>query len=158
MQPTFDIYTLWPCNFCKINDMAKTLRVIDPFFVMELGDTFEYDESTKMYVSKHKEEFYKMDDDSVNEIKSSYNSEFTISVDYAKSLIEDGYLEEASECDKPSFVNVFDEIDNLLARYKKGLETLNEDCAELPACVKVERESVLTNMVTLLEHLKSLKK
>lgn len=138
--------------------MAKILRVTEPFFVMEFGDTFEYDEKTKMYVSKHNEEFYKMDDGSINEIKSAYNSEFQISVDYAKSLIEDGYLEEAVEKDNQKFINIFDEIDTLLEKYKKGLLTINEDCAELPACVKVERESVFTNLVTLLEHLKSLKK
>lgn len=137
--------------------MAKILRVIDPFFVMDLGDTFEYDEDAKMYVSKHKEDFYKMDDGSINEIKSSYNSEFQISEDYAKTLIEDGYLEE-SEDNKSTFVNVFDEINNLLDKYKNGLETLEKDTVGLPACVKVERESVLTNLVTLLEHLKSLKK
>lgn len=138
--------------------MAKILRVIEPFFMMDFGDTFEYDENSKMYVSKRKEEFYKTDDDSINEVKSTYNAEFTISVDYAKSLIEDGFLEEATELKKPDFVNIFDEIDTLLSKYKKGLETLNEDCAELPACVKVERETVLNNLVTLLEHLKSLKK
>ena len=75
----------------------------------------------------------------------------------AKTLIKDGYLEVATQEEK-EFVNVFDEINNLLDKYKKGLETLNEDTAELPACVKVERESVLTNLITLLEHLKSLKK
>ena len=138
--------------------MTKTLRVIDPFFVMDLGDTFEYNEDTKMYVSNHKEEFYKMEDGSINEIKSSYNSEFQISAEYAKSLIDDGYLEEVEESNKSEFVNVFDEIDNLLNKYKDNLKTLSKDCAELPACVKVERESVLTNLVTLLEHLKSLKK
>ena len=138
--------------------MAKTLRVTEPFFIMEFGDTFEYDEKTNMYVSKHNEEFYKMDDGSINEIKSAYNSEFQISTDYAKSLIKDGYLEEAVEKEPQKFINIFNEIDTLLEKYKKGLETINEDCAELPACVKVERESVFTNIVTLLEHLKSLKK
>ena len=138
--------------------MAKILRVIDPFFVMELNDTFEYDEKTKMYTSRHKEEFYKMEGEDIKGVKSAYNSEFRISEEYAKSLIEDGYLEEVTDNDKPSFVNVFDEIDNLRAKYKKGLATISEDCAELPACVKVERETVLTNMVTLLEHLKGLKK
>lgn len=137
--------------------MAKTLRVISPFFVMELGDTFEYSDETKMYVSKHKEEFYK-NDDTVNEIKSSYNSEFQISEEYAKSLIAEGYLEIVPESEKSAFVNIFDEIDNLLAKYKSGLKTIEDDMADLPACVKVERETVLTNMITLLEHLKSLKK
>lgn len=137
--------------------MTKILRVIEPFFVMELGDTFEYSDDSKMYVSRHKEEFYKMNSDDINDIKSSYNSEFQISAEYAQSLIEEGYLEEVSENEKP-FVNIFDEIDTLLEKYKKGLKTLEEDMADLPACVKVERETVLNNLVTLLEHLKSLKK
>jgi hypothetical protein len=139
--------------------MAKTLRVIDPFFVMELGDTFEYSEDSKMYVSVHNEDFYNTDNSSVESIKSSYNSQFQISVDYAKTLIKEGYLEEVPETEKnANFVNIFDEIDNLLTKYKSGLKTIEKDMAELPACVKVERQTVLTNMITLLEHLKSLKK
>ena len=139
--------------------MAKTLRVIDPFFVMDLGDTFEYNEDTKMYVSTHKDEFYKIDDEGdVNEIKSSYNSEFQISVDYAKGLIEDGYLEEVEETKKDKFVNIFEEIEKLLNKYKKELSTINNNTVEIPACLRVERETVLTNLITLLEHLKGLKK
>lgn len=139
--------------------MAKTLRVIDPFFVMELGDLFEYSEDSKMYVSVHNEDFYNTDGNSVDSVKSSYNSEFSISPDYAKTLIKEGYLEEVSDAEKStSFVNIFDEIDNLLAKYKTGLKTIEKDMAELPACVRVERQTVLTNMITLLEHLKSLKK
>jgi hypothetical protein len=124
---------------------------------MDLGDIFEYDENTGMYVSKHKEDFYRTDDGAVDEIKSSYNSEFQISEDYAKSLIDDGYLEVVDDDTKP-FINIFDEINTLLEKYKNGLKTIEQDTAGLPACVKVERESVLTNLVTLLEHLKSLKK
>ena len=51
--------------------MTKTLRVIDPFFVMELGDTFEYSEDSKMYVSVHNEDFYNTEGDTVNAVKSS---------------------------------------------------------------------------------------
>lgn len=140
--------------------MTKTLRVIEPFFVMELGDMFEYSEDSKMYVSIHNEDFYNNDNNSsVDSIKSSYSSEFQISVDYAKTLIKEGYLEEVPEAEKnTNFVNIFDEIDNLLTKYKSGLKTIEKDMAELPACVKVERQTVLTNMITLLEHLKSLKK
>jgi hypothetical protein len=142
-----------------MTNMAKTLRVIDPFFVMELGDLFEYSEDSKMYVSVHNEDFYNTDGNSVDSVKSSYNSEFSISPDYAKTLIKEGYLEEVSDAEKStSFVNIFDEIDNLLAKYKTGLKTIEKDMAELPACVRVERQTVLTNMITLLEHLKSLKK
>lgn len=146
--------------FCKTkHDMAKILRVVEPFFIMEMGDTFEYSEDAEMYVSKHKEDFYRTDCDSVNEIKSSYNSEFRISVDYAKSLISEGYLEEATEMDgEKKFVNIFDEIDNLLNKYTDNLKHVEENTAGLPACVRVEQETVLTNMITLLEHLKGLKK
>lgn len=138
--------------------MAKILRVIEPFFIMELGDTFEYSEDTKMYSSKHNEEFYDMNKDSADKIKSTYNSEFQISEEYAQTLLNEGYLEEVNNIEKPAFVNIFDEIDTLLEKYQKGLETLEQDMIDLPTCVKVERESVLTNLVTLLQHLKSLKK
>ncbi len=138
--------------------MAKTLRVIDSFFVMEVGDTFEYSEESKAYVSHHKEEFYKMDGQTVGEVKSSYDSEFRISEEYAKELVKEGFLEEVTENDSKPFVNIFDEIDNLLSKYKNGLKNLEEDTVGLPTCVKVERETVLTNLVTVLEHLKSLKK
>ena len=138
--------------------MKKILRVIDPFFVMDLGDIFEYDEDSKMYISKHKEDFYKVDDGTVNEVKSSYSSEFQISPEYAQTLIEEGYLEEADEDKSTTFVNVFDEIDNLLNKYKIGLNTIEQDTVGLPTCVKVEKQAVLTNLITLLEHLKSLKK
>ena len=137
--------------------MAKVLRVIEPFLVVNLGDVFEYSNEEKMYISKHNEEFYKADD-TASDVKSSYTSEFKISVEYAKVLVEEGYLEEATEVSDKSFVNIFDEIDTLLAKYKKGLETIEQDMADLPVCVKVERQTVLTNMITLLEHLKSLKK
>lgn len=139
--------------------MAKILRVINPFFVMELGDIFEYSNDCKMYISNHKEDFYTGDDESIENIKSSYNSEFQISKDYAKTLINEGYLEEVSETEKKStFVNIFDEIDILLDKYRNNLKTIEEDMVDLPTCVKVERQTVLTNMITLLEHLKNLKK
>lgn len=138
--------------------MSKILRVIEPFFTVELGDTFEYCEDTKMYVCKHKEEFYMNEDSNIHGVKSVYNSDFQISTDYAKSLIEDGYLEEATEVEKSTFVNIFDEIDRLVEQYTKQLSTIDKDMVDLPACVRVERETVLQNMITLLNHLKSLKK
>ena len=77
------------------------------------------------------------------------------------ALAEDGYLENADEDNnskQSTFVNIFDEIDNLLSKYKRDLDNINEDTINLPICVKVERETVLNNLCTLLEHLKSLKK
>ena len=37
-------------------------------------------------------------------------------------------------------------------------KSIDKDLKDIPACVKVERQTVLQNMITLLKHLKSLKK
>lgn len=138
--------------------MAKTLRVTDSFLFMEIGDTFEYNNDTQMYVFEHNEEFHKTDD-ADSEVRSIYNSNFSISEDYAKELIKEGYLEEVVENPKSkNFVNVFDEIDKLYNKYTDELNNIDEDMSTAPECLKVERVTVLNNLVKVLNHLKSLKK
>ena len=137
--------------------MAKTLRVIESFFVMEVGDTFEWDEKENMYISNHSEEFHKTDDEN-SEISSSYNANFSISADYAKGLIADGYLEEVTSDGKKSFTNVFDEISRLYKKYDDERKNLQEDMADMPECLKVERATVLSNILSVLDHLARLKK
>jgi hypothetical protein len=136
--------------------MAKTLRVIDPFLYMEVGDTFEYDAESNMYTAQHSEEFHKSDE-SDSELRSIYQSNFAISTDYAKELIMDGYLEEVGET-KKMFTNVFDEINRLIEKYSDEKKNLNEDMANMPECLKVERATVLNNIIAVLDHLKELKK
>lgn len=135
--------------------MAKTLRVISDFFDMTPGDTFEYNENTKMYTAERSEEFHRTDDED-SEIRSAYSSKFSISEGYAKELIQDGILEDADE--KTQFINVFDEIDSLTSRYERELKNVNADMASFPECVKVERITVLNNLLSVLDHLKGLKK
>lgn len=141
--------------------MAKTLRVINPFFIMEVGDTLELSDNEEFYVAEHNEEFHKHGDDS-EDINSTFHSEFTVSLDYAKQLIEEGYLEvddnNGKKAESSSFVNIFTEIDTLLDSYNNELKNINEDYANMPECMKVEKATVLKNMIKLLEHLKSLKK
>ena len=139
----------------NMNKMSKTLRVIEPFFTVDTGDTFEWNDSDKMYVSQRIEEFHKTDD-SDSELRSMFNSNFAISADYAKELIADGYLEEVTE--KKVFTNVFDEIQRLHNKYTEELKNVDEDMAHLPQCVKVERVTVLNNILSVLDHLNSLKK
>ncbi len=139
--------------------MTKILKVIKPFFVMEVGDTFEYDNNTNDYKSVYNEEHNSSNEEN-STVVSSYNSVYTISEDYAKMLVDNGYLEEVkmnATSDK-QFVNIFDEIDNLLVKYNSDLSTLLTSNDDTPQCLKVEKETVLRNMVKLLEHLKSLKK
>ena len=153
LQPVLHKVTLRR-RFKKI-DMSKTLRVIDSFFVVEIGDMFQLSEDGKSYIFERSEEFHKAGD--TNELKSTYSASFSISVDYAKQLVEDGYLEEVEE-KKQQFVNVFDEITNLINKYQTELDNIDKDMANEPACMKVEKTTVLSNILGVLNHLKTLRK
>lgn len=136
--------------------MTKILKVIKPFFVMEDGDTFEYNADTDQYESVYNEEHNSSNEDN-STVVSSYNSVYRISKEYAKMLLDNGYVEEVDE--KKRFVNIFDEIDNKLSEYNNELYTLKTKADEnTPQCLLVEKETVLRNMIKLLEYLKGLKK
>ncbi|UVY48383.1 MAG: hypothetical protein [Bacteriophage sp.] len=136
--------------------MTKILKVIKPFFVMENGDTFEYNADTDQYESVYNEEHNSSNEDN-STVVSSYNSVYRISKEYAKMLLDNGYVEEVDE--KKRFVNIFDEIDNKLNEYNNELYTLKTKADEnTPQCLLVEKETVLRNMIKLLEYLKGLKK
>lgn len=136
--------------------MTKILKVIKPFFVMENGDTFEYNADTDQYESVYNEEHNSSNEDN-STVVSSYNSVYRISKEYAKMLLDNGYVEEVDE--KKRFVNIFDEIDNKLNEYDNELYTLKTKADEnTPQCLLVEKETVLRNMIKLLEYLKGLKK
>lgn len=136
--------------------MTKILKVIKPFFVMENGDTFEYNADTDQYESVYNEEHNSSNEDN-STVVSSYNSVYRISKEYAKMLLDNGYVEEVD--DKKRFVNIFDEINNKLSEYNNELCTFKSKAYEnTPQCLLVEKETVLRNMIKLLEYLKGLKK
>ena len=141
--------------------MAKILKVTKPFFVMEIGDTFEYDANTKQYKSVYNIEHNGSDEKNTT-VVSTYNSVYTISEDYAKMLIDNGYLEESyiyTESEKPTqFVNIFNEIDKLISEYSKDLDGIDNEYKDMPECLKVEKVTVIKNLLKLLTYLKSLKK
>ena len=136
--------------------MTKILKVIKPFFVMENGDTFEYNADTDQYESVYNEEHNSSNEDN-STVVSSYNSVYRISKEYAKMLLDNGYVEEVDK--KARFVNIFDEINNKLSEYNNELYALKSKADEnTPQCLLVEKETVLRNMIKLLEYLKGLKK
>lgn len=136
--------------------MTKILKVIKPFFVMENGDTFEYNADTDQYESVYNEEHNSSNEDN-STVVSSYNSVYRISKEYAKMLLDNGYVQEVD--DKKRFVNIFDEINNKLSEYNNELCVLKSKADEnTPQCLLVEKETVLRNMIKLLEYLKGLKK
>lgn len=134
--------------------MANTLKVIKPFFVMEEGDTFKKTEDGS-YVSEYSSSY--SISDGKTEGDSEYTSRYKISEGYANLLMKNGFLSETSS-KKNEFVNVFDEIEKLLGAYADDLRSLEDDMKDAPACLKVEKETVLRNMSKLLDHLYSLKK
>lgn len=135
--------------------MTNTLKVVKPFFVMEVGDTFEKTEKGT-YKSAYSTEYASAEADG-DEVSSSYNSTYEISESYAKSLIEEGFLAEETK-KKDKFVNVFDEIEAMKQQFQYELDHLDEDCEGIPACLKTEKLTVLTNLLTTLNHLSNLKK
>ena len=141
--------------------MTKILKVIKPFFVMEVGDTFEYDNNTDQYKSVYNVENNSSNDNN-STVMSSYSSVYTISAEYAKTLICQGYLEQVNENDtteKPTqFVNIFNEIDKLISEYSKDLDGIDNEYKDMPECLKVEKVTVIKNLLKLLTYLKSLKK
>ena len=136
--------------------MSKTLKVITPFFTLSVGDVLELSDDGKFYEFAQEEKFGQNTVDG-GDYESVFNTSLSLSVDRARALVEEGYLsEETSVQDK--FVNVFDEIDALLNEYKKDLDKVNEDTDNVPACLKVEKTTVLSNLIKVLTHLKNLKK
>lgn len=136
--------------------MSKTLKVIEPFFNLEVGDILELSADGKDYVIERNAEHNEMSANG-GDFRSAFTSKFSISVDYAKQLVDDEMLEEV-KAQETTFVNVFNEIDNLLNKYSEELSNLNKDMANMPECLKVEKSTVLQNLVKVLSYLKSLKK
>lgn len=136
--------------------MSKTLKVITPFFTLGIGDVLELSSDGNFYEFKQEERFGQNSADGTSDYESLFTTSLNISVEHAKELIAEGYLSEETTQDK--FVNVFDEIDNLLQEYKKDLDEVNKDADEVPACLKVEKTTVLSNLIKVLTHLKNLKK
>lgn len=132
--------------------MQKILKVIKPFYVMEKDDEFVLSQDGKEYVSNYSEQYNSNDENDT--LKANYTSNFVISAEYAQTLLENGYLEEVKP--KSTFVNVFDEIDKMIKTYELDLKNIDEDCSTYPACLKLEKETVIKNLLQTLNYLKQL--
>ena len=137
--------------------MTKILKVIKPFYVMEVNDTFELSQDGTVYSRVFTEVLDNQTDNGVT-TKATYTSDYTISKEYAKQLIEQGYLAEVAPKEEKPFVNVFDEIDALIAKYTEDLNNLSNTKGEIPDVIKLENTTVLLNLIKVLNHLASLKK
>lgn len=138
--------------------MNKTLKVIKPCIGMEVGDVFEFNEENDSYTYRTSQKYNSSDEN--EDVSASFESIISISPSFAEKLVKDGIL--AKESNKKnsdtSFVNVFDEIDKLIESYENALRHIDEDYKHAPECLKIEKTTVLKNLIKVLTHLKNLKK
>ena len=129
--------------------MTNKLKVIKPFYVMDVDD--ELDLVNGLYVSVYNEEYNQIGD--TNTGKATYSSTFSISPTVAKDLLEKGFLAEVKPVEPKSTekINVFDKMDRLSAMYKQDLKDAVNDPFDL------QKQTVLTNLLNLINYLKSLK-
>lgn len=124
------------------------------FGSITIGDTFEWDDKRNCYVNVFTDEYGESDAKHTESFKIV--SETLLDKNDVESLIKYEILEEVVE--KNDFVNVFDEIDNLLNKYSEELSQIDTTMADAPECLKVEKRTVLANLSKVLNYLKSLKK
>lgn len=137
--------------------MNKTLQVQKDFDQAKVGDIYNLSEDGKSYVYESVEDNSYVDARTGSTIssKNSYRNE--ISEAYAEKLLSLGYLS-AVEDKQKEYKNVFHEMEHLRDTYIENLKNLDEDYKDQPACVKIEAETVLSNMIKLCDHLLSLQK
>ena len=129
-------------------------NVIKPFMHLVPGDTFEPNEDGTYTVEQTSE--INRTDDLFGDFKSTLNSKFTVSEDYIKELVREGVIK--SNKPEKEFVNVFNAIDNMLDTYKSDLKNIDTDMSDAPECLKVEKTTVLRNLIKTLDYLKNLRK
>lgn len=135
------------------------LKVIKNFNQMEVGDIYQFSDKENGYVCEVNRDDSYLDarTGSKYSAKSSYKN--VISTNYAQKLIDNGYLTSLEDSKKKEdHVNVFDEIERLLDTYTKDLGNLDDTYKDQPACMKLEAETVLANMIKVLNHLLTLKR
>ena len=143
--------------------MIKTLKVVKPFYVdnnleIKVNEIFEWSEDEGLYINENTS-VYNPDDSSEDTDTFSSTTKTYISIGYAARLLKYGFLKDTEDVKtKDNFVNIFDEIESLKNEYTKQLNGLIEEYKDSPACLKVEKQTVLTNLINLLNHLGSLKK
>lgn len=133
--------------------MEKYLKITEDFGVFSEGDIFERNENGD-YVYEDSFENGDLDD---NKISMKQHTKIVLSKNLAKKFIQHSVLEEVKN-NNTSFVNVFDEINKLREIYVKDLANIDDDMKNAPMCLQVEKNTVLSNMIKVLDHLYSLKK
>ena len=135
--------------------MDKVLKVKKSFLGTDVNDIFEYDKENNTYELNKNHTYSQVEDGNPYTVKSSY--EVSLSADNINDLINKGYLVPVKDDNKKAYVNIFDKIDELINLYISDLKNIDEDMKNAPACLKIEKQTVLENLVQTLESLKQYK-
>ena len=136
--------------------MTKKIKVITPFYGLEVGDILTLSEDGNMYSLEVHNGI-----DTETGLQSTFDLVFNISANKAKELVEEGkfaYIEEPKEKKDSSFINIFDEIDNLLEELQEEAKKFVEENTAKPNWLKREYSNVIGSNMDILMYLKSLKK
>lgn len=136
--------------------MTKKIKVITPFYGLEVGDILTLSEDGNTYSLEVHNGI-----DTETGLQSTFDLVFNISANKAKELVEEGkfaYIEEPKEKKDSSFINIFDEIDNLLEELQEEAKKFVEENTDKPNWLKREYSNVIGSNMDILMYLKSLKK
>lgn len=137
--------------------MKNKLIVVEPFALLNIGDELIWNKEEQAYVAEYDERELSATDK--KNFKSTYYSKYSISEDYAKMLIKEGFLkEDTSAKNDAQFKNVFDEIEKLRNQYTYELDALHKNPNLISRYEAIEKETVLSNLITVLDYLKTLRK
>ena len=131
------------------------LKLVKPLYYMEAGSIFEFKDGK--YVCEIKNVDDTITDDGTD-TSVEFSQRMSISEESAKNLIKSGFLKELGPGEDSDFMNVFEQIDKMLTMYETELNNLDDDYEGSPVCMKVEKETVLKNLVKALTYLKNLKR
>lgn len=128
----------------------KGYKVIKPFGSAIKGDILEYDNETDLYMFDFTTEgghrFMCMDEDTAGEFVEKGNLLFV--------------SDEPTESEANEFANKLSKVveltDNLIAKYDSELQDALQkyEKKEIPACMKVEAETVYSNLIKVLNKVK----
>lgn len=128
-------------------------KVIKPFGVAVKGDVFDNNEDPTTFEMLHTEE-----GDSI--YSECY---MTIGTSEIEGYVTDGYLikveeEEPCQCDCQKLARVTTKVNELIEEYTDDYNRLKEEYEEgnVQQCVKVEAETVYTNMIKVLNCIKKI--
>lgn len=132
------------------NGLLKSLSPDMEFVLSKDGKTYDYQKEVKNTA----------DCPDGMEAWEVYSNKISLSKEFCEKLVKEGSLIEVKEENKSQeccSCKIYQEIDKLLKEYNKELKNVLDNKDEVPECLRVEKMTVLKNLIKVLNYLKDLK-